>query len=410
MALSLFDLGTGGGLFTPEMQKTAALQSLLAMGSAIGDRSAPRLVTQQPQGPNPGLAAIAGYDNFLKNALGMSLLSAQVQEKQRKDELVRGAMSGQLVDDPQTRVRLTAAGLDPDKILGGLGARPYDVEQTPGGLRLKAGAGDVIAGRIATEEGAKLPFDVAKSALQTREVQPGGVVNTPGPAMEVLKRFFGQGGGPGLDLSGLNYRNPNPAPAPQINLTQTTDKSFGTTLAEGVAKDLQAGRDKASAAAGTLKTNQVLTQLLNRGVTTGATADIRNTINNALATAGIISPEQVSNTEAFRSTVGQNVLGLMKQLGSGSAISNADLKFAERVAAGDITLTEQSIRKVIDIGNRAAKELIMQHNRAVGRQKGAPGVNENLINHYLVDEPGEYKVPELSAPEPGRRNDPLGIR
>jgi hypothetical protein len=47
------------------------------------------------------------------------------------------------------------------------------------------------------------------------------------------------------------------------------------------------------------------------------------------------------------------VVNIVKAFGSGSGISNADREYAEKMAGGQIKLDEASIKRILDIGERA---------------------------------------------------------
>lgn len=101
--MGLFDVPTSasGGLFTPELQRAAALQGLFAMGNSIGAASQPSPVPGINPFATAGAGATKAYDDFLKNALGMSLLNEQLKAsqedtatKQRKAAIVAQLFGG----------------------------------------------------------------------------------------------------------------------------------------------------------------------------------------------------------------------------------------------------------------------------------------------------------------------------
>lgn len=112
----------------------------------------------------------------------------------------------------------------------------------------------------------------------------------------------------------------------------------------------------------TIRQTQILGDILKRGITTGVGADYKLGLGRALASSGLTSGEDVANTEAFISQIGKNTLTLVKQLGSGSGISDADREYAANIAGGKITLNEKSIRRILDIQQRAAAGTIDRHN------------------------------------------------
>lgn len=85
-----------------------------------------------------------------------------------------------------------------------------------------------------------------------------------------------------------------------------------------------------------------------------------------------IPDEAAANTEAFQASLKEAVLSKIKALGSGTAISDADRTFVERAVAGDIQLTENSMRQIFDIIEKGSIKQIENYNKEV----------DELINSY----------------------------
>ena len=137
----------------------------------------------------------------------------------------------------------------------------------------------------------------------------------------------------------------------------------------------------ATAATTTLHSNQAMEDLLNQGVFTGALAPAKLQTATAVSAIqglfGIQDSKQlsniISNTQAFESEVGRKVLSMVKDLGPNP--SNADRDYANKIAAGDIKLNEESIRKVLEISNRAEQRKIESYNKLVGGFREGEGLN-----------------------------------
>jgi hypothetical protein len=80
---------------------------------------------------------------------------------------------------------------------------------------------------------------------------------------------------------------------------------------------------------------------------------------------------------------------LIKQFGAGTGLSNADREYAEKMAGGQITLTESALRKIIDINDRAANRVIDLHNRNV------KDIKTNIP--LTVEKPTAMQVPKSSV-------------
>jgi hypothetical protein len=62
------------------------------------------------------------------------------------------------------------------------------------------------------------------------------------------------------------------------------------------------------------------------------------------------------------------VAQIIKQFGAGTGLSDADREFARMAAAGDIGLTSKSIKRIMEINDRAATNLIKRYT-----EKAPPG-------------------------------------
>jgi hypothetical protein len=126
------------------------------------------------------------------------------------------------------------------------------------------------------------------------------------------------------------------------------------------------------------------------GVITGAVAGDRLALQKIGRLLGVAQPEAITNTEALSAAAGPLVLATVKGLGSGSGISNADREFAERIAGGSTALDETSIRRLIDIQEKAATS---QFQRSQGIVNQLIQTNPNLVN----------MAPLLTSPAPEAR-------
>lgn len=145
---------------------------------------------------------------------------------------------------------------------------------------------------------------------------------------------------------------------PEDALGSAADAEFG--------KQLVGLWNNASDAQKSLDANATATQLLDSGVITGTGADLKLSFGKALQSAGIkFGDNEIANTEAFIANRAQQVGQLIKMFGAGTGLSDADREYAKQAAAGNIELTEASIRKIIDISNTAASNVISGYNSTV---------------------------------------------
>jgi hypothetical protein len=175
-----------------------------------------------------------------------------------------------------------------------------------------------------------------------------------------------------IDADGKQVRKPYVGQVDRATSTSTVnlppqENAFESGLGTGQSKMILENKSAALDAASILETNQVAKNLLKSGVITGTGANFFVGLNNALQQAGLDFgyADAAANSQAYVAAMGANVGRLIKQFGAGTGLSNADRDYAEKIAGGQITLTESALRKIIDINDRAANRVIDLHNKNV---------------------------------------------
>jgi len=145
------------------------------------------------------------------------------------------------------------------------------------------------------------------------------------------------------------------------------EKEFEKELGSGQAKAILTSRTAAQDAAQILQTNQIGRDILKSGAITGAGADFFVGLNQALKTAGVDAgrADAAANSQAYAAAMASNTGKLIKQYGAGTGLSDADRDYAAAAAGGKIAMDEKAIRKVLDINDRAARNVINDHNKKV---------------------------------------------
>ena len=128
------------------------------------------------------------------------------------------------------------------------------------------------------------------------------------------------------------------------------------------------------------------------GMITGAGADFLVNLNQSLKTVGIDAgyADAAANSQAFTANMAGNVGKLIKQFGAGTGLSDADREFAKDMAGGRISLDAKAINRILDINERAARNVITRHNKDV------KGIKTNIP--LEVEMPPEIKTPSVSVP------------
>ena len=127
------------------------------------------------------------------------------------------------------------------------------------------------------------------------------------------------------------------------------------------------------------------------GIFSGTGAPVREKLAKVANFLGVPGADTIENTETFKAAIGQRVLSLVKGLGSGAGISNADRDYAAAMAGGHIELNEGSIRRILDIGEKAARARIDQHNKLTGNTLKSNDAMKDYGDVYRVEQPDAYR-------------------
>ncbi len=186
-------------------------------------------------------------------------------------------------------------------------------------------------------------------------------------------------------------------PANSVNVNTAANP-----LHEIVAKQVGAQRLAAqTAATQTIPAIHDARQALDDGAITGAFAGGRLDLHKVGALFGL-DDSQAANTEVLSSAVGSGVLAHIRELGANP--SNADRDYIEKVQGGKIALEEKSIRKILDIQERYARQAIKNFNRDSSKLMGAQGGSDaykSIAPLMSFEEPPQYQrkaAPTSSAP------------
>ena len=168
-------------------------------------------------------------------------------------------------------------------------------------------------------------------------------------------------------------------------------------MGEGVGR-LSAGLDAANKAV--LSVESIDTSLENiDNMFTGYGATFRMDVARAARVAGIdiSAADQIENTEEYASLAGARVADYITNLGAGTGLSDADRTFAERVVAGDIGMSPETMRRLLTTIRKQNVRTIDQYNTLRGavddKLKGSE--KAGMAFYPLVDMPPERVEPEV---------------
>lgn len=123
-----------------------------------------------------------------------------------------------------------------------------------------------------------------------------------------------------------------------------------------IREELNAAQEEAVGLRTALEATWNARNLIEQGMVTGFGADFRLNMARAadfLGLGGADEKAKIANTESFIAETGQLVGQVIKQFGAGTGLSDADREYARKISAGEIALNEQSLRKILEIRERA---------------------------------------------------------
>ena len=154
-----------------------------------------------------------------------------------------------------------------------------------------------------------------------------------------------------------------PAP-PAVQKVQNVAAGLGDELVkEGVAsfkESLDAAQKAASAISSVNRSYPLIDEMF-----TGALAQVQLNISRYARAFGIelSDLDKIANTEVYTATAGERLANFIKNLGSGTGISNADREYASAVVAGNITVDAEGLKRLLNALKVDAKEKIKSYQR-----------------------------------------------
>jgi len=264
--------------------------------------------------------------------------------------------------------KLRSAGIDPNSPEGQQAARNMMPDTRPEAVRLADAAnmtpdarGQAIAGAI-----------------------PGNAPTTAQKEMPIL-------------LNGSEAEKAALREAKRLGQPKTTINNVVDPITKGVGDSFVEQRSAAINAANSIRSIHQARELVDQGIFSGPAAD-QLAFFQRVGEIFNLPAETAANTAAFKAAIGEQVLSLVKGLGTGSGISNADREFAERVAGGQINFGETALRRILEIREKAERAKISAYSEQANRllQNSPDGVRQ-IAPLLQVEQPAEYQPPKTRA-------------
>jgi len=398
--------GPSSSGFTPDEERRMMISTLGQLGATL-------LAAGQKQSPSQRAQYLAqlggigsGAQNDIYKARQGALMSAQMQAQMREMEQAKALDAWAKTPGNLEKV---GSSLEQYNVIGPKGLSsiiqaqatrdPNQMALTQATLAGKQREVEQYNAAVSAIEGANLSPEQKAAALSN----PGEWIKTqikPGK-MFVDEPVVNQAGQPVIDpatgIPMMQQRNLQTGEIKRIGGGGVNiDMGGGKALEQGIAKSLIEGADVAQSAASAIRNIGVARQQFEGGIISGITAPLELTIRK-IGTALGFTDNQVSNTEAFRSSLAPIVLESIKGLGAGTAISNADREYAEKFVGGNITLDNASIAKIIGIVEKANSYKIESHNTRV--KKYMQKAKDPSSAEFLLVETPEAQEAQGSRPQ-----------
>ena len=189
-----------------------------------------------------------------------------------------------------------------------------------------------------------------------------------------------------------------PAPtSPGTSVNVSTGAGAYAKLGDEMAKAVLEGRADAVGAQTGLRGLLEARKIVDSGIVTGTGANFITDFGNLVVSRLGMEDKgnAVANTQAFAATMGIQVGQIIKQFGAGTGLSDADREYAEKIVGGNITVSEGAIRKLMEINERAFRNVISAHNKRAAQVAANQPEGQILLYDLAVEMPGAE--PEIGS-------------
>ena len=190
-------------------------------------------------------------------------------------------------------------------------------------------------------------------------------------------------------------------PAPVVTKQISAADSITSKLTGKMLDNFLELNDEARNSLKILGTNQESIAALNNAIEPGFTGDLKLELMRIGKAAGIVPEDmtdKVAATELFLKQRNSQVLPLIKNLGTGTAVSDNDVKFIKDIVGASVTLEDETIRSIIAIQNQGALDAIRLNNEALERLNTVEGTQlDQSVYQSLYIQPPETQNPMQSV-------------
>ena len=404
-----------------EQQKYANNQQLMAMSAALLNNS------RVPRGTNPlgafGNAILAGQNQSqqqLENTLKAKQIDAQSQHYRNEanapvpganSEYVNAGFNANGIPVMVSKAgRPALNGITGQRLGADEATVDYQIVTGPGGEIL--GVNKRGLGASPTPQGQSIPSQAGPQNVPPQGFQPPQqgqipqqqvpspvgqpVIPSPtdftqpsrfsGAVTPIINRSDAQTGAQGL----ANATNTGrlAAETDPTNVRGQSNLKIAEALGAAGSAEFAKQYDEARTSSKGLRVINDAGNLVEKGIRTGTLAGTRQAIGRAFDTflgRPTDDKDLTSNTDTYVANAGRLVASIIKDFGSGTAISDQDRKYAVGIAGGDIAMTEDALKNLLFMAKKAAAQDIS---------------NINMTRDGLVKEHGDTGWANVFKPLP----------
>jgi hypothetical protein len=182
------------------------------------------------------------------------------------------------------------------------------------------------------------------------------------------------------DETTATYKNPSELglrPAPQIQEVLNRGDQLTSELSKAGVKKFSELTEAATTAVQTMTINNRSLQILDAGIFSGTGAELLTGVSKVASALGLenAATETAARSEEYVATRAREVGNFIQNFGAGTGLSDADREYAEKAVAGKINMTEEGIRRLLEIERKVSNALIEDHKRvydAMAKQGADP--------------------------------------
>ena len=178
-----------------------------------------------------------------------------------------------------------------------------------------------------------------------------------------------------------------------VNAGDKAVSKFKEKLGEEDAKNFVELNNAATTSVNSIATIERMQNLLNSegGIYTGTLANLQLGLSKALGLVGMSDEEKVARTEAFIVQGARETLNILSSgaVGAGTGISDKDREFIEKVVGGNITLSEEGIRRILRINKTVSTNALKSYNDKVDEYNKR--YKDNLPKKYYAGQKATVK-------------------